>query len=130
MAAITAGLVFWGYGFDQARDNVLRVWWGFSLVTAVMIILNQQKYWLNLTTVTVCMCHLVSSGGLLYCGAWMMYHCDGSPLATASAFYTLYGASLLLTTFVMSFFTNLMLMVVLLVVLLLATAVLNQSGLP
>jgi len=130
MAAITAGLVFWGYGFDLCREQAMRAWYLTSVVAALGAALNSSGYLLSLTTLTVCMCNMVGNGGLLYFMAWMTFHNDNSPMSTAAAFFTLTGAAYVFMSFFMSFFTNSILPVVLLVVCLLATMLLSQQGLP
>jgi len=85
---------------------------------------------MNLTTLTVCMCHLTGTGGFVYYLAWMLKHSDHSEMATASAFFTLLGAATVLVTIIVSFFAGSILPVVLLAVLVLATIALTMQGLP
>lgn len=126
MAAMVAGAVFFGYGFDQCRSTALTVWYVKALVAAVMVIANGAGYLLMLTTLTSCMCNCVSAGGMVYLMSWMTFNNDLSPLSTASAFWTLYGASYLVIGFVMGFFVNSILPTVLLVGCILAVMVMAQ----
>merc|ERR1719476_700055 len=106
VAAMISGLVFFGYGFDLTRKTALQVWHLKSLLTAVMIVLNNYGYLLNLNTLTICMCHCAGTGGMLFFMAWLMQNCQRSSLATASAFFTLLGVSTCAMALFMGFFAN------------------------
>lgn len=108
----------------------MKVWYFLATVTAVFVVCNSSGYLMTVTTITACMCNLVGYGGMIYFLSWMMFHNDDSPMATASAFFTLTGLSWFIMSFFMLFFTNSILPVVILVVCLLATLLLSQQGLP
>jgi len=93
MAAMVAGIIFWGYGFDQIRQMSMRVWYVKALVALLFVLLNHLGYLLPLNTFTVCLCNLTGTGGQLYFAAWMLFHSDASEMATASAVFTLIGVS-------------------------------------
>jgi hypothetical protein len=131
MAALTAGLVFWGLGFDRCRGQALRVWYVMAVVTVLFVLLNHLGYMLSFSTVVTCMCHMCGIGGTLYFQSWMIFNADQSPMSTASAFVTLMGLAKLIVLFFMCFFAaGSILPVVLLAVLVLATIALTMQGLP
>jgi len=69
-------------------------------------------------------------GGAAYFLSHMLFHSDGSEMATAAAYFTLVGVASLIVTFFVTFFVGSILPVVLLAVLVLATVVLTTQGLP
>lgn len=126
MAALVAGIVFWGHGFDRCREKAMQVWYVKAIVTTLFVLLNHLGYMLSLSTLTTCMCHMTGMGGFLYFMSWMMFHADQSPMSTASAFVTLSGMANLIVLFFFGFFAGSIIPVVLLAVLVLATVALTR----
>lgn len=126
LCAMSAGIIFFGWGFDGCRAKAMQVYNFMAIVTALFVLMAEWNIMSNLVVMTVSLCNLVGVGGLVLYFSHMLFNSDHSEFATASAAWTLLGTASLVITFFGTFFIGSILPVVLLCILVLLSVAVNM----
>ena len=72
----------------------------------MMVALETFGYLPNMKIITIVLCHVVGTGGLVLYLSHMLHHCDNSVMSTAAAYWILFGIGCMKTSFMFIFFNS------------------------